>query len=138
MKLCLSYCAIDWEEVLLGNPIDLTVHCRIGGARLQRDLARAAQALVEALGRRRRVWFAYEDLAARAADRRHAAYFDLGVEHGIAAARANAFSGASKTARAIAEHVVREVVRTGAAPRDRIEAALLASWALLGRPRSRS
>ena len=42
MKLCLSYCAIDWEEVLLGNPIDLTVHCRIGGARLQRDFARAA------------------------------------------------------------------------------------------------
>jgi hypothetical protein len=49
MKPRPSYRAIDREEVPPGNPIDLTVHCRIGGARLQRDLARAAQAVVEAL-----------------------------------------------------------------------------------------
>jgi hypothetical protein len=133
-----SYRAIDREEVPPGNPIDLAVHRRIGGARLQRELARAAQAVVEALGRRRRVWFAYEELLSQITDRRQAAYFDLGVEHGIAAARANQLAGGSKSARAIAEHVVREVVWTGAAPRDRIEAALLASWALLGRPRRSS
>jgi hypothetical protein len=132
-----SYRAIDREEVPPGNPIDLTVHRRIGGARLQRDLARAAQTVVEALGRRRRVWFAYEDLAARAADRRHAAYFDLGVEHGIAAARTNALPGASKSARAIAEHLVREIVGTGVPPRIRIEAALLAVWAVVGGERAR-
>jgi len=56
---------------------------------VERKLARAAQAVVEALGRRRGVWFAYEELLFRITDRRQAAYFDLGVEHGIAAARAS-------------------------------------------------
>jgi hypothetical protein len=130
-----SYRAIDREEVPPGNPIDLTVHRRIGGPRLQRGLARAAQAVVEALGKRRRVWFAYEDLLSRITDRRQAAYFDLGVENGIAAARANQLPGASKSARAIAEHVVRKVVGTGAAPRDRVEAAVLVAWAMLGERR---
>jgi hypothetical protein len=55
----------------------------------QREFARAARAVVEALGRLRRVWFAYEELLAKVKDRRQAGYFDLGVEHGIAAARAN-------------------------------------------------
>jgi hypothetical protein len=45
-----SYLAIDREEVAPGNPIDLSVHRRIGGAKLQHDLARAAQAVVEAKG----------------------------------------------------------------------------------------
>jgi len=80
---------------------------------VERKLARAAQAVVEALGRRRGVWFAYEELLSRITDRRQAAYFDLGVEHGIAAARASQLHGASKSARAIAEHLVREVVGTG-------------------------
>jgi hypothetical protein len=93
--------------------------------------------VVEALGRRRRAWFVYEELLAKIADRRQAAYFDLGVEHGIAAARANAVPAASKSARAIAEHLVREVIGTGVAPRVRIEAAVLAAWALVGTSRRR-
>jgi len=128
-----SYRAIDREEVPPGNTIDLTVHRRIGGARLQSDLARAAQAVVEALGRRRQVWFAYEELLAKITDRRQAAYFDLGVEHGIAAAHVNALPGASKAVRALAEHLVAEVVRTGEAPRVRVESAVLAAWGLVGR-----
>jgi hypothetical protein len=60
-------------------------------------------------------------------------YLDLGVEHGIAATRANQLPGASKSARAIPEHLVWEVVGTGVAPRVRLEAAVLACWALLGR-----
>jgi len=127
-----SYRAIDREEIPPGNPIDLTVHRRIGGPRLQRDLAHAAQAVVDALGKRRKIWFAYEELLARITDRRQAAYFDLGVEHGIAAARADQLPGASKAARAIAEHLVREVVGTGVAPRVRVDAAVLAAWALAG------
>jgi hypothetical protein len=129
-----SYREIDREEIPPGNPIDLTVHRRIGGARLQRELARAAQAVVEALGKRRRAWFAYETLLSQITDRKQAAYFDLGVEHGIAEARANALHGASKSARAIAEHLVREIVGTSVAPSVRVEAAVLAAWALLGRP----
>jgi len=128
-----SYRAIDREEVAPGNPIDLTVHRRIGGARLQRDLARAAQAVVEALGKRRRVWFAYEDLLAKITDRRQAAYFDLGVEHGIAAAAANGLTNATKTQRAIAERIVHEVFRTGVARDVAVRAAVLAVWGLTGR-----
>jgi hypothetical protein len=128
-----SYRAIDREEVPPGNPIDLSVHRRVGGARLQRDLARAAQAVVEALGKRRRVWFTYEELLSRITDRRQAAYFDLGVEHGIAAARANQLPGASKSARAIAAHLVREVLGMGVTQRVRAEAAVLAAWAVLRR-----
>ena len=114
MKPRPSYREIDHEEVAPGNPIDLTIHRRIGGAPLQRDLARAAQAVVEALGKRRQVWFAYEGLLARITDRRQAAYFDLGVEHGIAAARATELGADRKTVHALAQHVVKELIRTGA------------------------
>ena len=125
-----SYRAIDREEVPPGNPIDLTVHCRIGGAKALRDVARAAQAVVDALGRRRKVWFAYEDLLSRITDRRQAAYFDLGVEHGIAAAAANGLTGASSTQRAIAERIVQKVIRTGVSRDDAVRAAVLAVWGL--------
>jgi hypothetical protein len=130
-----KYSDIDREEVPPGNPIDLTVHHRIGGARLQRDLARAAQAVVEGLGRRRKVWFVYEDLLARITDRRQAAYFDLGVEHGIAAAAANGLTNPSETQRAIAERIVQEVIRTGVSRDDAVRAAVLAVWGLSRRRR---
>jgi hypothetical protein len=125
-----SYREIDRGEVPPGNPIDLTVHRRIGGARLQSDLARAAQAVVEALGRRRRVWFAYEELLSRITDRRQAAYFDLGVEHGIAAAAANGLTKATPAQRAIAERIVQGVIRISVARDDAVRAALLAVWGL--------
>jgi hypothetical protein len=133
MKPRPSYRAIDREEVPPGNPIDLTVHRRISGARLQRDLARAAQAVVDALGKRRRVWFAYEEVLAKITDRRHAAYFDLGVEHGIAAARATAMAGSRKNVNALAQRVVRDLVRTGVAKDEVVGALLVATWAVMGR-----
>jgi len=128
-----SYRTIDREEVPPGNPIDLTVHRRIDGARLQRDLARAAQAVVEALGRRRRVWFAYEELLAKITDRRQAAYFDLGVEHGIATARATTIADGRKTVNALAQRVVRDLIRTGVARDEVVAALLVAAWAVMGR-----
>jgi hypothetical protein len=82
-----SYRAIDGEEVPPGNPVDLAVHRRVRRPREERRLARAAQAVVDALGQRRRLWFRYEELLGRLTSRQQAAYFDLGVEHGIAAAR---------------------------------------------------
>jgi hypothetical protein len=87
---------------------------------------------VDALGRRRRLWFVYEEALGRMTSLQHAAYFDLGVEHGVAAARANALPGASKAARAIAERLVQEVVRTGVARGVAVEAAVMAAWAVLG------
>jgi len=100
-------------------------------------VVRADYAVVTALHRGLRAWFADEDLAARVANRRHAAYFDLGVEHGIAAARASQIPGATKQARAIAEHLVQEVVGSGVEPRVRVEATVLACWAMVGRKAAR-
>jgi hypothetical protein len=68
-----SYRAIYREELPPGNPIDLAVHRRVRRPREERRLARAAQAVVDALGKRRRVWFAYEELNSRLTDRRQAA-----------------------------------------------------------------
>jgi hypothetical protein len=49
---------------------------------------------------------------------------------GIAGARANALPSASKSARAIAEHLVREVVGSGVSQLVRLEPAVLAVWGL--------
>jgi hypothetical protein len=73
-----------------------------------------------------------------AAGGEYTGYANLGVEHGIAVARANQLPGASNSARPIAEHLVAEIVRTGVAPRVRVEAAVLAAWALLGAETGRS
>ncbi len=66
-------------------------------------------------------------------DRRQAAHFDDGVEHGIAAAAANGLTHATKTQRAIAERIVQEVIRTGVSRDDAVRAAVLAVWGLTGR-----
>ena len=42
MKRRPTYRTVDREEVPAGNPIDLTVHRRVGGARLQREHGIAA------------------------------------------------------------------------------------------------
>ena len=67
---------------------------------------------------------------------RATACFDDCVEHGAVAARASQFLGASKSARAIAEHLVREVVGTKVVSLVLHEAALLTAWTLLGPSRS--
>jgi hypothetical protein len=133
-----TYREIDREEVPPGNPVDMAVHRRVGRPALMRKLAMAAQAVVDALGRRRKLWFAYEELLGRITSRQFAAYFDLGVEHGVAAARANALPGASKAARAIAKRLVQEVVRTGVAREVAVEATVLAAWAMLGTRKQRT
>jgi hypothetical protein len=133
-----TYRDIDREEVPPGNPVDMAVHRRVGRPALMRKLAMAAQAVVDALGRRRKLWFAYEELLGRITSRQFAAYFDLGVEHGVAAARANALPGASKAARAIAKRLVQEVVRTGVAREVAVEATVLAAWAMLGTRKQRT
>ena len=91
--------------------------------------------LSENLRERRSQWGTCEELLARVTDRRQAAYFDLGVEHGIAAAAANGLTNATKTQRAIAERIVQEVIRTGVARDDAVRAAVLAVWGLSRRRR---
>jgi hypothetical protein len=127
-----TYRAIDREEVPPGNPIDMAVHRRVGRPALMRKLAMASQAVVDALGPRRRLWFVYEELLGRITTRQFAAYFDLGVEHGMAAARANVLR-AGPAVRKLADRLVREALGANVPREDVVAAAVMAAWAVLVR-----
>jgi hypothetical protein len=71
--------------------------------------------------------------------KREAAYFEVGVEYGIAATRATKLAGGRKTVNALAQRVVRELMRTGVARDDMVGALVVAAWAVIGarsRPRA--
>jgi hypothetical protein len=127
-----TYREIDREEVPPGNPVDMAVHRRVGRPALMRKLAMASQAVVDALGRRRQLWFAYEEALGRLTSRQQAAYFDLGVEHGIAAARADQLR-AGRAVKKLAERLVREALGANVSREDVAAAAVMAAWAVLGR-----
>ena len=57
----------------------------------------------------------------------------MGVEYGIAATRATKLAGGKKTVNALAQRVVRELMRTGVARDEVVGALLVAAWAMLGR-----
>jgi hypothetical protein len=95
-----------------------------------RKLAMASQAVVDALGRRRRVWFVYEDLLGRLVSRQQAAYFDLAVEHGAAAARADQLR-AGPAVKRLADRLVREALGANVPREDVAAAAVLAAWAVV-------
>ena len=90
----------------------------------------AAQAVVDALGPRRRLWFRYEELLGRLTSRQQAAYFDLGVGHGAAAASGDQLT-AGPTVRMLADWLVRESL--GAAVSREDVAAVMAAWTMLRR-----
>ena len=129
-----SYRSLDTEPSYQ-HPLDEIVHARVDRASKARNLARAAQAVVDALGKKRRLWFGYEAAQGRVQSRREAAYFDLGVEHGTAACAAHGLWRPSKTVRALADRVVRELLATGVGREEIVRATIVAAWALLaGRP----
>lgn len=131
MKPRVTYHALE-EDPSCEHPVDQTVRLRVGRRDLQRIVANTSHAIVQALGSKRKVWFDYESAADELRAKREAAYSDVGVEHGIAAARANALATPSKNIRALAKRVVQEVLRTGVARREAVGAALVAAWAMLG------
>jgi len=55
-----TYREIDREEVPPSNPIDMAVHRRVGRRAVMRKLAMAHRRC-RRLGRRRRLWFDYEE-----------------------------------------------------------------------------
>jgi hypothetical protein len=117
--------------VLSGNWIALAVHHRVRLPREERQLAGAAQAVIDALGRRRRLSFAYEEALGRMTSRQQAAYFDLGVEHGAAAARADVLH-ARPAVRKLADRLVREALGANVPRGDVAAAAVLAALAMIG------
>lgn len=105
---------------------------RVGRRDLDRKLVRTTTAIVKALGSKRRRWFDYERVADELRSKREAAYFDVGVEYGIAATRATKLAVGTKALHALAQQVVRELMRTGVARDDVVSALLVAAWAMLG------
>jgi hypothetical protein len=96
-----------------------------------RKLALAAQAVVDAVGHRRRLWCVYEGALGRLTSRQQAAYFDLGVEHGAAAARADQLR-ARPAVRKLADRFVREGLGANVPREDVAAAAIMAAWSVLG------
>jgi hypothetical protein len=127
----LTYRSLE-EDPSYEHPIDKTVRIRVGRRDLQRTVVKTTDAIVKALGKRRRLWFDFETAADKMRSLREAAYFDAGVEYGIAAARLHGLSGASKTVRALADRVLRELLATSVGHEDAARAAVAAAWALVG------
>lgn len=127
----LTYRALETEPSY-EHPVDRIVRRRVGRRDLQRIAADAATTIVKALGpRRRRHWFSFERAADQLRARREATYFDVGVEHGIAACAAHGFGTPTKRVRAMADHLVRELLATGVPRTDAVRAAITAAWALV-------
>jgi len=132
------------EDPSYEHAIDQRVRIRVGRRDLQRTVSDTSSAIVKALGKRqRKLWFRYEHAADRLRALREAAYFDAGVEHGAAAARADAARGGGRAVRRLAERLVVEALRGGLARSDAAAAAMLAAWAMsdgkfkaITRPRS--
>ena len=129
-----TYTDIDREEVAVGNPIDLAVHARVGRGELARKLARLSHAVVDALGKRRKVWFDYEDVLGRLTDLRQAAYFDLGVQHGVAHSRVRALRSGDAAVEKLASRLVREALCSKVALEVAVSATVMAAWAMVGGP----
>jgi hypothetical protein len=109
----------------------MAVNRRVGRPASQRTLAMAAQAVVDALGRRRRLWFDYEEALGRMTSRQQAAYFDLGVEHGIAAAREDQLRAGPAVTK-LADRLVREALGANVPREDVAAVAVMAAWAVVG------
>ncbi len=132
MKPRVTYRALE-KDPSYEHPVDQTVRQRVGRRDLQRIVATKSHAIVKALGpRKRKLWFDFESAADELRAKREAAYFNVGVEQGIAACAVHGLGRPSKRVRAHAQHVVQELLRTGVERRDAVKSALVAAWALLG------
>ncbi len=121
------------EDPSYEHAVDQCVRIRVGRRDLQRIVSDTSTAIVKALGKRqRKLWFKYEHAADRMRSLREAAYFDAGVEHGAAAARAEAARGGSRAVRKLAERLIVEALRGGLERAEATAAAVLAAWEMGG------
>ncbi|MBN1773593.1 MAG: hypothetical protein JXB32_20185 [Deltaproteobacteria bacterium] len=123
------------DEGQEAHPVDAVVERRLRHAGLRRQVRSATDRLMRALGRRRHLWLRLEELLADCRMDREAAFFDIGLEHGRAAGRAEEFArgrpGGTPTYRALALRVREAAVNAGL-PNGLAAAALLeAAWALV-------
>jgi hypothetical protein len=127
-----SYRAIADRREDGENAIDRVIAHRTKSKRRDRELARASAAIVEALGDRRALWFEYEAPVGDRTIEREAVAFDLGVEHGRAAERANRLGPALRAIRVLVEQLRTHALGAGLPNEDAVGALVLATWAVLG------
>lgn len=133
MKMRLFYRDLDSVEQE-EHPVDRLVEARVGMRKTRQKLAKLSDAIVRALGLgAKELWFDYEQSKGDLDHARDAAYFDIGVEYGLAAAHANEIAEPRQRVRALAQHLLREAMASGLAREDAAAAAALATWSLLGR-----
>ena len=114
------------------HPVDVAVDRRIPQRHLVRSIRTSVDRLLVALGERRGLWLDLESLLNDRADDREATYFDVGYEHGLAAARAEAKGrGAlTKGGRHMAAELRKTVVHAKLPTRERLLALLDVAWAV--------
>lgn len=117
------------------HPVDVAIARLLPQRSLRRRILCNTDRLLAALGEQRTLWLEIEELIAEYSSKREEAYFNLGYQHGIAAARAVALRATSKTGvgnaqRAFADRI-RELTIQAGLPLPLTMAPLLeAAWTI--------
>ena len=114
------------------HPVDVALEGRLPQAQLLRRIRSLGNRLLTSLGEHRSLWLTLESLLVEYHANRGETYFDLGYEHGAAAARAEAKERGvlSKAERALATHLRNLVVQSELRARERLLVLLDTAWAL--------
>jgi hypothetical protein len=131
MKIRMFYRDIDAEDE--AHPVDELVEARLATRATRRRLAERASGIMRALGPESKLWLAFEEDKAVLERAREEAYFDVGVEHGLAVAHANELDEPRRRVKELAQHLLREAMASGLEREDAAAAASLVTWSLLGR-----
>ena len=114
------------------HPVDVALESRLPQAQLLRKIRGLGRRLLTSLGERRSLWLTLESPLGEYHANRGETYFDLGYEHGAAAARAEAKGRGvlTKAGRTLATHLRNLVVQSGLPARERLLVLLEIAWAL--------
>ena len=114
------------------HPVDKALERRLPQARLLRRIRSLGSRLLTSLGERRSLWLTLESLLVEYHAHRGETYFDLGYEHGTAAAHAEAKGRGvlSKAGLALATHLRNLLVQSELPARERLLVLLDTAWAL--------
>ena len=114
------------------HPVDVALEHRLPQVRLLRRIRSLGNRLLTSLGERRSLWLTLEPLLVEYHANRGETYFDLGYEHGAAAARVEAKGRGvlSKAGRTLATQLRNLAVQSELPARERLLVLLETAWAL--------
>ena len=119
------------EDPSCEHVADRRVRLRVKRPDLDRAMVRTTSAIVNALGKRKALWFRYEQVWDEMRARREAAYFDVGVEMGTTAAALADLRARRRPVQELGWRLAREALASGASRQDAAAAAVAAAWAML-------